>query len=122
MGNLYFHLMKIFALSILLFVFIDSNAQTISADSAKYYLGKHITVCDKVFSTFESDSGTTFLNFGGFYPNQTFSVVIFEKDANKFTALRSLKGKSVCVTGLINEYNHKPSLILSDPSLLYDSK
>jgi len=120
--NLYFHLMKVFLLSIVLLVSIGSKAQTISADSTKYYLNKQVTVCDEVASTFVSEKGTTFLNFGDGYPNQDFSVVIYQVDANKFNNLSGLKGKSICVSGLIKEYNHKPSLILSDPSQLHVSK
>ena len=92
-------------------------SQTVPVDSAKYYVGKSITVCSKVLDTYEAKTGekTTFLNFGKPYPNSTFTAVIFEADLSKFKYTPSvfLKGKNVCITGLVKIYKGKTEIVVT---------
>lgn len=94
------------------------NAQTISIDSVSSYLGKTVTVCDKVYGTHVSngEKKTTSLNLGADYPNSKLTIVIFEKDLPNFSYVPSLllKDKDICVTGKLVTYKDKPQIIVSE--------
>ncbi|MES1249231.1 MAG: S1/P1 nuclease, partial [Chitinophaga rupis] len=79
---------------------------------------KQTTVCDKVYSTKKLESGMVFLNLGGDYPNQKLSVVIRKKDVGKFSFSPEMafKDKTICVTGLLGEYNGKAEIVVSEPN------
>lgn len=93
-----------------------SFSQTVSLDSIKFYVGKTITVCSKVQSTFvtKGDKKTTYINFGKPYPNNTFTAVIFSNDSANFKYIPSkyLKEKNVCITGKVELYKGKPQIIM----------
>lgn len=79
---------------------------------------KPTTVCEKVYSTrLMAASQITFLNLGGEYPNQKLSIVIKGKDRSKFPVAPELafKDKTICVTGIISDYNGKPEIVVTDP-------
>ena len=57
----------------------------------------------------------TFIDFGGRYPNNTFTAVIFSRDVTKFSNVDALNGKTVDVTGPVRLHNGKPEIILNDP-------
>ena len=79
---------------------------------------KTTTVCDKVYSTkLLESSGMVFLNLGGDYPNQKLSVVIKGKNRDKFPVSPEIayKDKTICVTGVIIDYNGKPEIIVTNP-------
>jgi micrococcal nuclease len=112
----------LFLMSIFCYSASKIKAQTIPIDSVKNYLGKTITVCDKVYGTHISkgEKKTTTLNLGADFPNQKLAVVIFEKDLPNFsyTPAVFLKDKNVCVTGKLMTYKDRPEIILSDPKNL----
>ncbi len=60
----------------------------------------------------------TFLNLDKPYPDHIFTAVIWGEDRTKFGQPETLKGKKVCVTGLIEEYKGKPEMILREKSQL----
>ena len=95
-----------------------SFSQTVPLDSVQFYEGKTITVCSKVQSTFltKGEKKTTYINFGKPYPNQTFTVVIFESDLKNFSysPVEYLKDKNVCITGTIMLYKEKPQIVLKN--------
>ena len=97
-----------------LFGFAKSQ-QTVSCDSLWYYEGDIITVCNQVTGTFmtKSPEKTTFINFGNF-PNQLFTVVIYEEDLKNFsyTPAEFLKGKKICVTGDVIMRDSGPEIIV----------
>ena len=107
---------------IFLFILNSSNAQSISPDSAKYYEGKWITVCGEVKGIYHNETGKgspTNLNFGAEYPNQTFVALIWGDDLTKFNFdMKTLKGKKVCVNGLITMYKGKPEIEIKSESQL----
>lgn len=79
---------------------------------------KLTTICDKVFSTKLMDrSQMVFLNLGGDYPDQKLSIVIKGKDRDKFTVSPEIafKNKTICVTGVLSNYNGKPEIVVTDP-------
>ncbi len=102
-----------------IFIISACQAQTLTPDQAKDYAGKKVTVCGKVYGTFASAKGQapTFLHFGGIYPNNSFSVVIYKDVLPKFTyPLAGLANKNVCVTGYIKLYKGKPEMTVNSPS------
>ena len=77
-----------------------SNAQTVSADSAKYHIDELATVCGKVNTTGMHDRGT-YLEMGT--GNNVFNVVVYDKDAVNFNYKigEYFLNKKICVTGKI---------------------
>ncbi len=109
--------MKATFLSILLILFGQiSFSQTVPLDSVQFHVGKTITICSKVQSTFvtKGEKKTTYINFGKPYPNNTFTAVIFETDLKNFKYIPSevLSDKNVCITGKVELYKGKPQIIV----------
>ncbi|MEW6141613.1 MAG: hypothetical protein AB1597_00445 [Chloroflexota bacterium] len=65
-----------------------------------------------------SNGQPTFLNLGRPYPNQGFTVVIWGRDRSKFPSSpeKFYEGKTISVTGLIEEYRDVPEIIVTSPS------
>jgi DNA/RNA endonuclease YhcR with UshA esterase domain len=84
----------------------------IDAKDAFRRIGKKATVCGVVATAkYLKGSGKepTFLNLADTYPKHPFTVVIWGKDRDQFDyAPESLKGESICVRGLIEQYRGKP--------------
>jgi DNA/RNA endonuclease YhcR with UshA esterase domain len=58
-----------------------------------------------------SRKGNTFINFGGVYPNQTFTGWIPAGTAlASDPSIHSLQGKRINITGLIELYHGKPEI------------
>lgn len=76
--------------------------------------GKKITVCGTAVSTTKSAKGNVFLNLDKSFPNQIFSVSIFNSNLVNFSYAPEveLEGKLVCVTGKVSEYQGTPSMIV----------
>jgi len=109
-------LINIFAL---LFAFTASAQKVISASDAAKHLNEKVTICEKVFSTkLITPSNMTFLDLGGYHPNQLLTVVIKGEDRSKFKDAPDeyFKGRNVCVTGTVIDYKGKPEIVVSDPS------
>jgi RecG-like helicase len=91
---------------------------TVSADSLAYYEGQFIRVCATVTGTHVSTgkSETTFINFGEPFPKHSFSLVIFQKDAESFSykPAEFLENKNVCITGKVKMYKGRPEIIVSN--------
>ena len=105
--------MKYFTCFLLLATTLFCKAQNVSPDSAKFYEGKIISVCGEVKQVNTSSQKTTYINFGEVYPNATFTVVVFSDSTLNFSyPLESLKGKNVCVTGLLKLYKGRPQIII----------
>jgi exonuclease VII large subunit len=67
-----------------------------------------------VYQVFESRKGTIFLDIGGKYPNNPFTAVIFQSNADNFGDVQQYKGKKVKITGKIKTYQDTPEIILND--------
>ncbi len=97
---------------------IKSNSQTnsVTAKQATVHISERVMVCDSVTDTFQSRDGTCFINFGGIYPNQEFTIVIFRSDLKQFyyNPAEYLKDKKVCVEGFIELYKGKPQIVLKN--------
>ncbi len=78
--------------------------------------GKKHIVCGQVVSTKKHEKGHVFINLDKKFPNQIFTVSIFESGIVNFDYKPEvyLKNKQVCFTGLITDFNDKPSMIIDN--------
>jgi hypothetical protein len=93
-------------------------ADSIPSSQAKDHIGESATVCGNVASARYLQEGRriTFLNFDKPGPDHPFIAVIYEENRSKFGSPENdYRGKDVCVTGKIEEYNQKPEIVLTDP-------
>ena len=76
---------------------------------------KH-TVCGKVVSTKKHNKGHVFINLDKKFPNQVFSVSIFESSIRNFDYEPEvyLLEQQVCFTGRIGEYNNTANMIIEN--------
>jgi hypothetical protein len=92
----------------------------IPAAAAADYVGRTATVCGRVMSAAHFGSvrgGPTFLNLDKPYPDQVFTVVIWNQNRGRFERPpeRMFDGRSICVTGTIETYRGKPQIEVVDP-------
>jgi hypothetical protein len=83
----------------------------IKDSEAIQYVGKEAEVRGRVVSVTTSPLGTTFINFGGEYPNQTFAGYIAA--GSTMTAdqqLTMIQGKTIGITGVIRLRDGKPEI------------
>lgn len=76
---------------------------------------KH-TVCGKVVSTKKHKKGHVFIDLDKKFPNQVFSVSIFESSIKNFDYEPEvyLLDQEVCFTGNVGEYNDTPNMIIEN--------
>lgn len=113
--------MKYLLLLFIGFASFGSFAQEcdVTITEAHNYVGKEVVVCGVVtqVATPRGIQGNpTYLNMGGRYPNQAFTVVIWGQEAMQFPMgfLKSLEGKRIAVSGVIVDYRGKPQLVVGD--------
>ena len=89
-------------------------AGTITPDQAAFHIGEQVTVCGKVYGTRFLNNGPTFLNMGAEYPDNPFTAVIMFDKRSSFSYKPEdfLKGKTVCVTGVVKNYKGKPEIVV----------
>jgi len=84
------------------------------------HVGETATVCGVVVSAKYATriGGTpTFLNLDRPYPDHIFTIVIWGTDRAVFGEPETTyAGRSVCVTGKIETFNHRPQVVARDPS------
>ena len=75
---------------------------------------KKQTVCGKVVSTKKHKKGHVFINLDKKFPNQIFSISIFQSSIKNFDYEPEvyLLDQEVCFTGKISEYNNTPNMII----------
>ncbi|WP_298938037.1 nucleotide-binding protein [uncultured Ruegeria sp.] len=109
-------LYKLLSVVFLSFVLaVSAHAGEITPRDAAQHVGEHSTVVGVVSQVANSGKGTTFINFGGRYPNHTFYAVIFKKHGHKFPSVYGYEGRTIAITGTIKLYKGKPQIILSSP-------
>src|SRR5262245_25691259 len=89
------------------------------------YVGKEAEVRGRVVSVTTSPLGTTFINFGGEYPNQTFAGYIAA--GSTITAdqrLTMIWGKTIGIKGTIQLHDGKPEIeiVSADQITVLDSQ
>ncbi len=121
--------MKKYAILVILlllstFIFAQTS---VTAKEAGKYIGKTISVCDKIFGGIfmsKSSGQPTFLNMGAAYPNAPFTIVIWADARRKFKLKPEefYRNKQVCITGEIIVFNGKPEMIVTDPTQIIVSE
>lgn len=94
---------------------IAAVASTLTPSEAVKHVGENATVCGVVVGvhTAKSSKGSpTFVNLDKKYPNQVFTILIWESDLSKFSpAPSSWDGKQVCATGTLTLYRNIPEIV-----------
>jgi hypothetical protein len=108
-------LIRVFiAMLALLFCAIAVHADkpiVIKDSEAIQYVGKEAEVRGRVVSVMTSPLGTTFINFGGEYPNQAFAGFIAAgSPIAADPRLTMIQGKIISITGTIELRNGKPEI------------
>jgi hypothetical protein len=105
-------------LAVLSFLAFTARAQTeIKPEEMTKHVGDSVHVCGKVFSTryFESaKNGPTLLNIGAPFPNQLYTVVIYNDVRPQFSFAPEVnfKDQVVCVDGRVELYKDKPQIVI----------
>ena len=115
-------LSKISAATFLAFAFLGllKIAQTkdlpeyTALESAKH-IGETALVTDKVEDVYQAKSGHIFLNMGGRHPNETFTVFIPAPAASAFKDFKVYQGKTITVSGKIQDHQGKPEIVVKSP-------
>jgi hypothetical protein len=97
------------------------RSQTIAATDASTHVGETVNVCGKVSGVHHATSSKgkpTFINFERPYPNQDFTVMIWEEDLPGFGDLEKEVGRLLCAHGPITMYRGKPEMVLHSPEAL----
>lgn len=93
---------------------------TIDIKDAAKHVGEKVTVCDKITGGRYLDQPdiTLVAMGGGEFPDSPLTLVILPADKAKFKTKmeEELKGKKVCVTGTITQYQDRPQIVLTDPA------
>jgi hypothetical protein len=83
----------------------------IKDSEAIQYVGKEDEVRGRVVSVTTSPLGTTFINFGGEYPNQRFAGFIAAGSPMAADQrLTMIQGKTISITGTIRLRDRKPEI------------
>jgi DNA/RNA endonuclease YhcR with UshA esterase domain len=95
-------------------------APGISAQDAKNHIGEQETVCGKVASenaATNSKGSPTFINLDSAYPNQVFTILVWEDDRKNVGELPH-EGERVCATGVIRNYKGSPEIMVKSKAQL----
>ena len=89
-----------------------ADKPTVIKDSeAIQYVGKEVEVRGRVASVTTSPLGTTFINFGGEYPNQRFAGFIAAgSPIAADQRLTMIQGKTISITGIVRLHEGKPEI------------
>jgi DNA/RNA endonuclease YhcR with UshA esterase domain len=87
-----------------------------TAVQAARHIGETAKVTGTVQRVNQSQGGSIFLDLGGKYPNNPFTVFIPRSASEKFPNFKRYDGAIITVSGEIEEYNKKAEIIVTDPS------
>jgi hypothetical protein len=94
---------------------IPLKAQTIPSTDAKNHIGEKETVCGLVAGKYvstQSQGTPTFIDLDKPYPNESFTVLVWERD--KATVGLLPNSGQLCVTGTITDYRGRTEIVLHD--------
>ena len=101
----------IFALLLCVIMAHADKPIVIKDSEAMEYVGKEVEVRGRVASVTTSPFGTTFINFGGEYPNQRFAGFIAAGSAiADDQRLTMIQGKTISITGIVRLHDGKPEI------------
>jgi hypothetical protein len=110
----------LFLLSIAL---LPAMAETITAADAKNHIGEQATVCGLVANkrvASQSQGTPTFVDLDKPYPNQSLTVLVWERDKGNVGLLPG--SGQLCVTGQIVQYRGKAEIVLHSAASWYVPK
>ena len=116
--------MKSIILSVFFLISLNTFAQsdTISAATAKNYIGKEVVLKGtlKGFKPFKDRNGKDimFLDIDASYPDTEIGVTVFPDAFSEVNLKPEDIGRTVFITGIIEEYRGKPSLPISEGTQL----
>lgn len=90
-----------------------AQSAVVALDDIRNHIGKTVTVCAEVKSTYKTnDHHHSLLNMGDVYPDQKLTIVILEKHLKNFSYIpvEYLAGKTICVTGEVMLFKGKPQI------------
>lgn len=102
---------------------IPLKAQTIPSADAKNHIGEKATVCGMVAGKHvaaQSQGTPTFIDLDKPSPNQTFTVVVWERDKETVGLLPS--SGQLCVAGTITQYHGGAEIVLRNAASWYVPK
>ncbi|UCD37488.1 MAG: hypothetical protein JSW54_11755 [Fidelibacterota bacterium] len=102
---------------------VEAPPSAIPASEAAEHIGEVQAVYGLVASAryiYWTRGQPTFMNLDEPYPDQIFDVIIWGLDREKFGLApeKRFKGKAICVTGLIEEEDGIPHIVVQEPSQL----
>jgi DNA/RNA endonuclease YhcR with UshA esterase domain len=103
------------AIGIAVFFITSAQSESITPQQASKYVGRTVTVEGVVSQVSTTGGGSTFINFGGRYPNHVFYAVLFRKYQTKFSGTHALLGQTVAISGKIEMHKGKPQIKLISP-------
>jgi hypothetical protein len=89
-----------------------ASAQVISPIEAKHYIGEKVRVAGRV-EEFRTISGEAFLDMGGRYPKEPFTIYCAPETKISRKTLATFEGKHVEVTGKMESYGKRPEIVLT---------
>ena len=106
-------------LALLAFVAPADKPPVITPAEAAKHVGELVIVRGTVDQVSVSTrTETTYLNFGGRYPNQVFAAVISKAKQAQFPNVKEYEGKVVQVRGVVQRYRGTAEIILNEPGQL----
>jgi RecJ-like exonuclease len=104
-------LIAILALPLCAIATLATSQIVIKDSEAIQYVGQEVEVRGRVVSVTTSPLGTTFINFGGDYPNQTFAGFIAAGSTiSADPRLTMIQGKTIGITGKVRIHDGKPEI------------
>ena len=95
-----------------------ADRDAITPAAAASYIGQTVTVRGTVSDIHTTNSGVTFIDMGGRYPQNAFTAVIFAENAAQFPDVGSLDGRTVEINGRVRLYRGKPEIVLTSAQQL----
>jgi hypothetical protein len=96
-----------------------ASANELTPAQAAEHVGEAATVCGVVTdASYRPDvrGEPTFLNFGGAYPNHSFTALVWGEHRAKFSPPpESHEGALICVSGRISSQRGKPQILVDTP-------
>ncbi|HEY2125197.1 MAG TPA: hypothetical protein VGG94_07005 [Chthoniobacterales bacterium] len=89
---------------------LAADTPEFTATEAAKHVGETATVTGKIEDAYQAKGGNIFLNMGGRHPNETFTVFVPASAAAEFKDVKVYDGKTISVTGKIQEHNDKPEI------------
>ena len=93
----------------------------VEAFKAAFHVGESVMACGKLAQLKHFDN-RHYLNLDNPYPNQTLTILVWNNDyrwfESRFGNLDSMKGRRICVRGVIEQYRNSLQIEVKNPQFL----